>query len=83
MTSATILCEFIRFRPALEAFVTKIARDPFKAPELKRELIGMAVAAALENTSDTEREVLDRAKGLPAVDWDDVVMAFDTRFATR
>jgi hypothetical protein len=48
----------------------------YKAPEVKRELIGMAVTAALENTTDAERAGLHKAEGMPAVDWDELVGMF-------
>jgi hypothetical protein len=78
MTSATILAEFIRSRPNLESFTTKIVSDPSRASDLKTELVGMIVAAALENTSESEKRLLEKIQYLPAVDWDELVGMFVT-----
>lgn len=75
-SSASYLVEFVRGRPKLEAACRKVATDPFKAPELAREIIAVFCLEALQDVTAEERQGLERTRGNGAVDWDEVRQAF-------
>ena len=77
-SSASYIVEFVRGRPGLEAQCKKVARDPFKAPELAREIISIFCVEALHAATPEEREGIERIRGNGAVDWDEVRQAFAT-----
>jgi hypothetical protein len=83
MTSAEIVVEFIRGRPALEAAVRKITGDPYRAPEIISTLVQEEVLCSLDDVSDEERAKLDAMRGRGDVDWAEVARAFGARGATE
>jgi hypothetical protein len=76
MTSAEIVAEFVRSRPALELAVRRITGDAFKAPEVIPRLVRGEIMDAFRDVTAEEITQLDRMRGNGDVDWSEVARAF-------
>jgi hypothetical protein len=76
LSSAMIVAEFVRGRPALELRMRRKMTDGFTAPEVYPVKAQQLVIDAMQEVTDEERRGLDRMRGNGPVLWDEVAKLF-------